>query len=292
MEKAMSAAGAAVRSCGRWGLGLGVAAALLALAQGAQAQPAPETAPVASSLADWDGKSEVTLDELKRHAVKVGELLDHASARVDRLADDGADQAAGQALVGAIRQELDLSRQWNRHLTTILLEVAEARRDLDARERRAAAEIAELTAVAERARLELIALKESLSPEGEGSANQPRRLPEPRPGADQHSGLGSGHGAQAVATALVGPEAMIKDARQALTDMEAAQMTAAADIEAVRTKIIEALHTLAPHRQAPFTIEEDSRIDDSLSSKAITAWAASIASKLHHEGFEDIDQAR
>jgi len=71
-------------------------------------------------------------------------------------------------------------------------------------------------------------------------------------------------------------------------------MDAVGDIEAVRTKIIDALHTLAPHRETPFTVEKPKagQVEGSLTSQEITAWAASISSKLHHEGFDDYETAR
>lgn len=260
---------------------------------GAEQKTGPST--TASVLASWDGESTVTLDELKLHATEIGKLLDHASARVDRLADEASDQSAGRALVDAIRQELDLSRQWNGHLTSILLEVAEARRALGVREQKAAAEIFELTSIAEEARLELIALWKSLKPGMSVPFGEHDLLPAPKPETEQPSVRKGDKGRiEAVTEELAGPDATIDEARRVLDEMGAMQKTAAGDIEAVRTKIIEALHTLAPHRTAPLKgdMPKGGQIEGGLSSKEVTAWAASIASKLHHEGFEDVEQAR
>jgi hypothetical protein len=294
-EKIMSASGVFRRSCRLPVLSF-VAFALpwTGMAELGRAQQATTSSPTAATLADWDGKSAVTLDELRLHALEIGNLLDRASARVDRLADEASGQTESGALLGAIRHELDLSRQWNRHVTSILLEVAEARRALGVRERKAAAEIFELTSIAEEARLELIALWEALRPGMPAPFGEPGLLG-PKPGTSQPSAPGhgkSGIGMKAAGT-LEAPDQAAGEASRALDEINAIEKNAAGDIEAVRAKIMDALRTLAPHRKAPVNsdVMEDSRIDGALSSKEITAWAASIASKLHHEGFEDVEHA-
>lgn len=246
----------------------------------------------ASSSMGWDGTSTVTIDELALHTGKIVELLDHASNRVERLVDEAKEDSKTQELVGAIRQELKLSRQWNQHLRSILLEVTEARRALDRREQRAAAEIHELTTVVEEARLELVALQKSLKPEEPAT---PAKLPSPEAGdRPQSKPANTESNVKAVVEALAGPNATILDARRTLEQVGDAQKTAAGDIEAVRAKIIDALHTIAPHRIAPNEIEipRDDQVKGSLSSKEITAWAASTASQMHHEGYDDVEQAR
>lgn len=250
----------------------------------------PSSSPEPSGLSEDDG---VTIDELQLHAKKIGELLDHASTRVDRLAGDTDDTSNGRALIGAIRQELDLSRQWNRHLSAILIEVAEARRDLGLREKKAAAEINELTAIAEEARLELVELWKSLEADQSATPVQPKLIPTPKPETDQHSSLETRKSSIFdITDDLAGPQANIDQARLALERMSEAQKLAANDIDAVRTKIIDALQTLAPHRATPLDVEllQKSRHESSLSSEDITAWAASIAGKLHHEGYDRIEQ--
>ncbi|MGI9452532.1 MAG: SH3 domain-containing protein [Geminicoccaceae bacterium] len=291
----MSASGVFGRSCHLPVLGL-IAFALpwIGMAELGWAQQAATPSPTAATLADWDGKSAVTLDELRLHALEIGDLLDRASARVDRLADEASDQTESGALLGAIRHELDLSRQWNRHLTSILLEVAEARRALGVRERKAAAEIFELTSIAEEARLELIALWESLRP-GMPTPFGEHDLLGPKPETSRPSA--PGHGKSGIdmkaAETLEAPDQAASEANRVLDEINAIEEIAAGDIEAVRAKIMDALRTLAPHRKGPINSDvlEDGRVDGGLSSKEITAWAASIASKLHHEGLEDVEQA-
>ncbi len=259
-------------------------------AQAQQTKPSTN----AAKLADWDGEAPVTLDEIRLHALEIGDLLDKAGARVDQLADEASDHSQSRALLRAVRQELDLSRQWNRHLTSILLEVAEARRALGAREQKAAAEIFELTSIAEEARLELIALWESLRPDmsppfGEHDLRQSTQ-PEVSPPPAQEAGKGR---LGATSGTLTDTDKVVSDAKRVLDEMDAMQATAAGDIEAVRAKLIDALQTLAPHQADPIKpgILDDVRKDSGLSSKEITAWAASIAGKLHHEGFESFEQA-
>lgn len=248
-----------------------------------QVVQAPKSSFSASSLTrleDSGGSGKVTVDELKQHAEQIGDMLAGASAKVERLSGNAEGNPEAEALVGAIRHELILSRQWNGHLTSILLEVAEARQALEVREQKAASEIIELTSVAEEARLELIALWKALQPKEETSLERPRSLPDVRP--------------DDVMEDLKGQGAAIEDVRKALDQMDDMQKDAVGDIEAVRTKIIDALHTLAPHRETPFTVEQPKagQVEGSLTSQEITAWAASISSKLHHEGFDDYETAR
>ncbi len=292
----MLAARALGRSTERPLSGLVASAALfVVMASSGHAEPVSVSPPPGLALENWDGKRAVTIEELKSHATKIGELLDHASSRVDRLTDQAPAGQDGDRLVSAIRQELSLSRKWNRHLTSILMEVTEARRDLGIREREAAAEIIELTSIAEQARLELVALKKSLTldrplPSGDESAPSPIETP----GIDQRSTLDAGHRRiDLVAEGLAGPHATIEDARRTLDDMAAAQKIAAGDIKMIRAKIIDALHVLAPHRpkQPKAETRKDTQVESHLTSEDITAWAASIAGKLHHEGFEDAEQA-
>ena len=285
----MSAPGIFGRPCRLPVLGL-VAFALpwIGMAAFGWAQQATASSPTAAALADWDGESAVTLDELRLHASEIGDLLDRASARVDRLADEASDQTKSDALLGAIRHELDLSRRWNRHLTSILLEVAEARRALGVRERKAAAEIFELTSIAEEARLELIALWRSLRP-GMPVPFGEHDLVGPKPETNRPSAPEREKGEFGMKAA----DQAASEAGQVLDEINAMEKSAAGDIDAVRAKIMDALRTLAPHRKDPISSDvlKDSRIDGGLTSREITAWAASIASKLHREGLEDVEQA-
>lgn len=249
---------------------------------------------VPRSLSAIDSPKGADIDQLKRQARKIGELLDHASKRVDRLARDSDGRPDGTALYRAVRQELDLSRQWNRHLSSILLEVAETRRELHIRERRAAAEIKAFSLVAEEARLELVALKKALEQDGkravdtleDGSAadgltpQDTKALPAP----DLQGMNGDAND----------PQERIDQARRVLESMDEAQALAAHDLDMVRSKLLEALKTLdLPHRNHRPAKPSDSSLEDSsLSSQEIMAWAASIAGKLHREGFETIEQAK
>lgn len=289
----MSATGAFGRFCGRQVPGLTMAVAVIVgTVQPGYTEQEPQPSITTTDVLSLDGTTAPSLDELRLHAMKIGELLDHASARVDRLADEAGDKTVTVPLVSAIRQELDLSRQWNRHLSSILLEVAEARRTLGIRERKVAAEIFELTTIAEEARLELVTLWESLKPDAANLVEIEAEQPAIKPGADQDVGL-SVYEADAVVKELAGPRATIMDAKRTLDEMSAAQKAAAGDIEAVRAKIIDALQTLAPHREEPLKakIPADHKDESSISSREITAWAASIVTKLHHEGFGDFEEA-
>ena len=290
----MSATGALGRSC-RLSVLSFIAFALpwTGMAELGRAQQAT-TSPPAAALADWDGKSAVTIDALRLHALEIGGLLDQASARVDQLAGEASDPTASGELLGAIREELNLSRQWNRHLTSILLEVAEARHALGVRERMMAAEIFELTSVAEEARLELIALWQSLRPGVPIPFDEPGLIvdPEPktsRPSAPEHEK----RRLDTAAERLKRSDQPFSGASRVLEEMDVVQASTVDDIEAVRTGIIDALRTVALHRQDPIESDvlKDSRSDDGLSSKEITAWAASIASKMHHEGYQDFEPA-
>ena len=292
----MLAARALGRSTGRPICSLVASAALFAvMTSSGYAEPGAGSPTTGLALENWDGKSAVTIEELKSHTMKIGELLDHASSRVDSLADQAVDGTDGDKLVAAIRQELNLSRKWNRHLTSILIEVTEARRNLGIRERKAVAEINELTSIAEQARRELVALKKSLVPKSplpseDGLDSDPAEAS----GTDQQSSLKAGPRRNDLVTEeLAGPDATIEDARRTLDKMAAAQKIAAGDIEVIRAKIIDALHVLAPHRAKPPKVEtpKEPRTESNLTSEEITAWAASIAGKLHHEGFEDEEQA-
>ncbi len=289
----MSAASAVGRLSRRIAFGLTASSVILTLMTSvghAEQETATQGPP--SALDHWDGTTAVTIEELRRHAKKIGQLLDHASARVDRLADEADETSEERALVGALRQELDLSRRWNRHLSSILLEVTEARQALGVREQKATAEIVQLTSIAEEARLELIALWKSLKPGMAPPPVEPDMLPTPKAGFDQSSvKKAGGNRIEAVAEQLAGPDATIEEARKTLEAMDEAQKSASGDIEAVRSKIIDALHTLAPHRRTPLKVEvpSESHVQGDLSSQDITAWAASIATKAHHEGYEDAD---
>ncbi len=224
------------------------------------------------------------LDELRDHAAAIDQILAVASERVDRLAADGA---TSSGLMEAIRQELSLSRRWNRHLASILHDVAEARLALRTREREAAKEIARMTAVAEEARLELEALKKVLDRETgeaapapeERSDRQIERTPAQSVAAIDRRDL------DAVSQDLAGDGARLEDARAALDVMRAAQRSAIGDIDAVRAKIIEALTSLGDATSEP----PSDRLEEgaNLSSEDITAWAVSTAVRLGRPGGAD-----
>ncbi|MGI9492249.1 MAG: SH3 domain-containing protein [Geminicoccaceae bacterium] len=250
------------------------------------------TSPPTAALADWDGETALTTDALRLHALEIGDLLEQASARVDRLAGETSDRAEGGKLLDAIREELDLSRQWNHHLMSILLEVAEARRALDVRERTMAAEIFELTSIAEEARLELIALWQSLRPGTPIPFDEPglpgdAKPKTSRPSAPEHEK----HRLDTAAEALRRSGRSSSNASRVLDEINPVQESAAGNTEAVRTGIIDALGTVALHHRdlIESDVLEGGRIDDGLSSKEITAWAASIASKMHHEGYQNFE---
>ena len=212
------------------------------------------------------------MEELRQHAATIDDILRKASERVERLA---ATEGVEPRLVQAIRQELSLSRRWNRHLETILLDVAEARRVLGEREREAAREIARMTAVAEEARLELIELKKVLD----------RRPQAAEQGASKRSdgGLDQGLGRRlASSDAAIDPAAGVSRetdvTRAMLASMQEAQKSVAKDVDAVRAKIIDALQTLASVR-GDLPVGEGG-VDAELSSEDITGWAASVATRL------------
>lgn len=231
-----------------------------------------------------------TMDELRLHAATITELLETASDRVDRLA---ATDAEAPALVDAIKQELTLSRRWNRHLGTILLDVAEARRALGEREREAAKEIARMTAIAEEARLELMALKNVLMSDPDEAAQRLEAWPEGRlddnPPADIRAHLASSRpAADMVIAKIAGPSGDLEDARATLAYMRDAQEAASSDVDAVRTKIIEALETVATMR-GDLPVGERGDGGD-LSSEDLTAWAASMATRLNRPSRIEADE--
>lgn len=244
---------------------------LAAIAQAEPTAPSP-AAPFATKASPQSVAGEVSpagsdgsfanLEELRLHAATIDDILAVASERVDSFAADGE---ARPALLDAIRQELSLSRRWNNHLSSILLEVAEARRALGRREREAAREIAEMTAVAEEARLELLALKDVLD----------RGPAKPAAALDKRTDRGTGQGPGNPAHDLV-------DARDRLAAVQAAEKSAIGDVDDVRSKIIDALQTLA-------TMNEDLALQrgnagEALTSKDITGWAASTAARLRKTG--------
>ncbi|MEM8948180.1 MAG: hypothetical protein AAGC99_02495, partial [Pseudomonadota bacterium] len=208
-----------------------------------------------------------TMDELREHAATITEILDTASERVERLAATDADKPA---LVKAIKQELSLSRRWNQHLSAILLDVAEARRALSDREREAAKEITRLTATAEEARLELIALKAMLK-ERPDQATQDQK-------AWSDSQLDQTETEQDIGDVEISglSEVAIRDTWAMLASVQAAEANLVRDVDAVRGKIIEALRTLADVRgDLPV-----GHAEGTLSSEDITGWAASTATRL------------
>jgi hypothetical protein len=228
-----------------------------------------------------------TIEELHEHAETIAVILETASERVEELS---ASSAETPMLLEAIRQEISLSRRWNRHLGAILREVTEARRALGEREREAAKEIARMTAVAEEASLELNALRSVL--EGEqakpadswsdssldldpGVAKQSQdaiAAPEP--------GLASGQADDALLFDS------LADTRLELAFMQEAQTSALRDVESVRAKIFEALETLAIARTDK---ELKLREGSDLTNEDITSWAASMAAKLNAGGIRQVD---
>ncbi len=226
-----------------------------------------------------DEHSEQTIEELHEHAETIAVILETASERVEELS---ASDAETPMLLEAIRQEISLSRRWNRHLGTILREVTEARRALGEREREAAREIARMTAVAEEARLELNALRNVL----EGAGTTPED-------SWSDSGLGLDPSAAKQRQAASAPPATpkagqqaddaslfasLQDTRLELAFMQEAQASALRDVDTVRAKIFEALQTLAIAR----TDREFQRnLGGDLTDEDITSWAASMAAKLN-----------
>jgi chromosome segregation ATPase len=231
---------------------------------------------------DREDHQRPALEELKDHAATIDDILSEASRRVDQLAGSNGEPTA---LVDAIRQELSLSRRWNKHLATILLDVAEARRDLSRRERQAAQEIARMTAVAEEARLELIELKKVLDDRPEETAPSPNLAPNsPNTQSDRSA---SERQMNAVAQSLAGPGADIDDARLKLDSMQEAQQLAIDDVEAVRSKIIEALQTLGDLHGHPVILKRNEHGD--LTSGDITAWAVSTATRMQRSNSATVD---
>jgi len=230
-----------------------------------------------SETSDLSPNDRPALDELKDHASTIDEILSEASRRVDQLASEGK---APAALIDAIRQELSLSRRWNQHLATILLDVAEAKQELGRREREAALEIARMTAVAEEARLELVALKEVLGRRSESVAPDPEERSDHSPVGPSFIDLASigEPSLETLRSGLLGPGVDLRDARETLAAVEAAQETAAHDVDAVRSKIIEALQTLGEMSGHHVTVGGTE--DGNLTSKDITGWAASMTTKL------------
>ena len=216
-----------------------------------------------------DKRGERTIEELHEHAETIAVILETASEKVEQLS---AANAETPMLLEAIRQEISLSRRWNRHLGTILREVTEARRALGEREREAAKEIARMTAVAEEARLELNALRNVL--EGEGAKPE---------------GSWSDSKLDATTTLPVAPPTgqridddllsdSLRDTRLELAFMQEAQTSALRDVEAVRAKIFEALQTLEVAR-IDRTVHRHR--DGDLTDEDIMSWAASMAAKLN-----------
>ena len=237
------------------------------------------------SSAPGSSDSIPTMDELQVHAETITDILETASERVELLATTDAD---APALIDAIRQELSLSRRWNRHLGGILLDVAEARRALNTREREAAKEITRLTAAAEEARLELVALKKVLK-ERPKEARQDReswsegRLNrgEAEPDTDSQVAMNLPTGAEGLQAGV--ETGTIRKTRAMLASVEAAEKSLVRDVDAVRAKIIEALQTLAG---VSGNLPSRLRYNDTgatLSSEDITAWAASMATRLNRE---------
>ncbi|MEZ5932477.1 MAG: hypothetical protein R3F54_11070 [Alphaproteobacteria bacterium] len=240
--------------------------------------PLPGQAQPAVSVLPEDKISPPTLEELHAHAETIADILETASERVERLAE--SDEATPD-LLAAIRQELSLSRRWNQHLTGILQDVAEERRALGEREREAAREIARMTAAAEEARLELIALEKVLK-------GQPKEAEEGKKGwTDSRTdrGAASDLGDRVAAHGPIADLAIehgsglphdLDRARSVLASMDAAQTSVLQNVDTVRSKIIEALQTLAAQGDRPLHLPA---AGGDLSSEDITAWAASIATK-------------
>lgn len=240
---------------------------------------AEPVAPEETLVLTFDGDAP-SMDELREHAATIDGILQTASERVERLA---ATEGVEPRLVEAIRQELSLSRRWNRHLETILVDVAEARRVLGEREREAAKEIARMTAVAEEARLELVELKKVLKSRPPEAEQAPKKRSDGSLDTDPKSGVGD---QMASSLAIVDPAAKLtagasgetEVARAMLASMQEAQKSVAKDVDAVRAKIIDALQTLASVRGDLPMGEQGA--DAELSSEDITGWAASVATRL------------
>lgn len=277
-----------VLCCSLLALGIGLAGPVQAESAGDD-----RSLPVPSAGSDEGANAtggKPTIEELREHAATINEILDVASERVDRLVAEG-DQGSPQ-LVDAIKQELKLSRQWNDHLGTILLDVAEARRALGEREREAAKEIARMTAMAEEARLELLALKSVLKPgSGKPEQGQGEDVGEQRdsgPRSEIGSQTASSRSLAEAVTGLAGAKGELSDAEASLAFLQEAQRSAAKDVDAVRAKIIEALQTLANARGELPVEPDDDRGD--LSSNDITGWAASMATRLARGKLDAVEE--
>lgn len=234
-----------------------------------------------------DSRGERTIEELHEHAETIAVILQTASERVEELS---ASNAETPAVLEAIRQEISLSRRWNRHLGTILREVTEARRALGAREREAAKEIARMTAAAEEARLELDALRSVL----EGTDHESK---EAWSDGWHDSNKQSSVAPQADmklpgirrATEQIDDDSLyssLQDTRLDLAYMHEAQSSALRDVESVRAKIFEALQTLAVTRT---DIEFERHHGGDLTNEDITSWAASMAAKLNADKRARVD---
>lgn len=221
------------------------------------------------------------LEELKEHAATIDDILNEASRRVDQLVGEATTPAE---FVNAIRQELTLSRRWNRQLTTILLEVAKARQELARREREAAVEIKRMTAIAEEARLELVALKDILEGQPEDSSPKPDKRSDQqspgKPSADFATIVNPIH--EGIVLELALPGADLRDMRDRLQSMQAAQESAIDDVDAVRSKLIKALRTIGNVGEQPVMVEGIGY--GGLTSTGITAWAASMSARLQEPG--------
>ena len=255
---------------------------MMAFSGAVSAEPATQGTPFAEENGAVHGDAP-TMGELRSHASTIADILEIASERVEHLA---ATDAEKPALIEAIRHELSLSRRWNRHLGTILDEVAEARRMLKVREREAAKEIARMTAVAEEARLELINLRKVLTDGPEEEVGSAATWSEsglvPKDQVEISHQWASNRAAVPSASADVdGPGRDLQDVRASLSSMQDGQALAARNVEAVRAKIIEALETLAD-AQGDLPMK-DRAAGAGLSSEDITAWAASTATKLNHQ---------
>ena len=242
----------------------------------AQAEPTATEAALARTI---DGGAS-SMEELREHAATIDGILQMASERVERLA---ATEGVEPRLVQAIRRELSLSRRWNHHLETILIDVAEARRVLGEREREAAKEIARMTAVAEEARLELIELRKVLKRRPPEAAEAPKKQSYGSLDKDRSAGIGdqmasSGAVVDPAARLATGVSGEAEVARAMLASMQEAQESVAKDVDAVRAKIIDALQTLASVR-GDLPMREQGG-DAELSSEDITGWAASVATRL------------
>ncbi len=255
-----------------------------------KAEPTPREEPSAILPALGGDSGVPTMDELRVHAATITDILKTASERVDQLAATDAD---APALVDAIRQELSLSRRWNRHLGAILLDVAEARQALNTREREAAKEITRLTAAAEEARLELMALKDVLKGRPEEGISGEIRSEGRLQGKESRLDTDVQMAPNLVISGGLpeGPNSFrrstIEETHAMLASVQAAEKSLARDVDAVRAKIVEALQTLATVR-GDLPIRGDD-IDAALSSEDITAWAASMATRLNRPSKAEAD---